>query len=168
MSIATSNNNGSRDQIRERIIQNRANNRGELGVANAIPDEYDISWYLSYLRNNLTDEDTGQKIIKKFDTSMAGFYFIILNNGSQDKLEARKLVVRNPETLTLEDSGSRIFIDVPHLFEQIKVENLNMEVLEKLQDFKNYFYYEGQINITHKLVAQKLTVFLPILQMWTF
>lgn len=117
----------NRKELTKLILRNRARNKGHFSISVGVPEKYKIDEWVMTVMNSKFDE-YGEKIISKFNLSLYGQYYIVLNDPSEDK--KNRFIADNPDKrLREEDYCTRLNIVAPHMFTQIHEENFTLQGL---------------------------------------
>lgn len=142
--IRLTNNFNTRRTLAEKILSNRNQHKGLLGVSLNLPDKFNIEDYLRLLVEMHVDEN-GQKVFIKSGTSRRGFYFLVLNDGENlegENWENDQNTIDRREVP--QDNATVISILAPSEFIKIDQKDLTMENLKKIREFDTWFYCNGK------------------------
>lgn len=129
------------------LIENRSDFRGQLGLKLAVPERFNIDARLRYICENFTDE-LGHKIVLDFDITKRGFYFLTLNDWSEEK--ETEFLRANPDrarNFDKKDVCTRIFINAPTIFTTLGRSQVTVQNLIKLKARDEAFYFNGRIHM---------------------
>lgn len=139
----TGNNILGKKEIVERIIRQRAVNKGQIGVSIDVPAKFDIDTMLGYLVRTVVDS-SGKKIFKKFSVDTRGFYYVLLNDVTQQRID--DFITKNEREPKFDNEiYTTIHINQPLSFCELKTENMTHDKMIQLKNFKNFFIAKGDV-----------------------
>lgn len=144
--VRLTNNFNTRRTLAERILQNRNQHRGLLGVSLNLPDKYNIEDYLRLLVETHVDGN-GQKVFLKSGTSRKWFYFLVLNDGENlngENWQNDQNMIEGEENPRENQNATVVSILAPSEFLKIDQKDLTVENLRRIRDFENWFYCNGK------------------------
>ena len=128
-----------RGNIVKRILAERMQHKGELGISITVPQNYNIEGLLNYWKRNILMEE--DNAILAYDYTRLGFLVVYLNDATEEKREVfRNATGRDPKD---KEICSRVLPGCPRQLSTLVMPAF--EDLVKLADFNRYFVYEGEV-----------------------
>ena len=136
--------NALRGSIVRRLIDERFTNAGHFGLKQNIPEQYNIDYFLGYVKSKFKSV-TGHALIHSFDTNRYGFYVIYLNDYIENGYKVGTYHEGTTRLMKPKDFCSVIRPSCPREFAKLEKKYFNLEELFKLTKPKEYFCYNGHI-----------------------
>ena len=128
-----------RGNIFKRILTERNQHKGELGISITVPQNYNIDSLLNYWKRNILREEVNA--ILGYDYTRLGFLVVYLNDATEEKRDDfRNATGRDPRDREI---CTRILPGCPRQLSTLVMPTY--DDLKKLADFKKFFVYEGEV-----------------------